>query len=112
MTFKADSSTIEGACGVGTWYNFSNEWGIDVTKRASRGGAGWHFVMYVVGQKSSEKFYKYAASRWPIIYESEIRLNVNSNNEVFFVIYDISKDPLGFGFDAADRDPDWENDDE
>lgn len=111
MTFKADNTTIRGACGVGTWCNFNSDLGSDVTKRASAGGAGWHFVMYVVGQKSSEKFYKYAAERWSIIYESEIRLNVNSNNEVFFVIYDTSKDSLGFGFDAADH-PTLEDDDD
>lgn len=99
----ADNTTIEGACGVGTWCNFEPGWGEDITNRPSAGGAGWHFVMYVVGIKPHAKFYDLAAKRWPIIYQSEIRYNLNSGNDVFFCIYDTSKDPVGVGFDKVDN---------
>lgn len=99
----ADSEAMYGSCGIGVWSDFFAEYYPDVTKRPSPGGAGWHLLMFVEGRSSSKNMYEYAKSRWSILYQSEVRVNKNSGNKVFFCIYDTSNDPLGFGWDDYDK---------
>ena len=61
------------------------------------GGCGWLAVGYIknssnVETKASERVYGILEKRFPIVFESEWRLNKNTNNQFKFVIYDMTKE--------------------
>lgn len=115
MTVYAETETIAGGCGVGVYCDFSdnNRWGggVDVSKAPHSGGAGYLIVHYIKGDKQCNTVYKTLKNRFPIVFESEVRHNKNSDNKVYFCVYD-TKDKCDYGFIAVDDYRDEDEDDE
>lgn len=70
----------------------------DTLNSAVGKGCQWLQVGYIENKKDSiqtnksKKVYDILKNRFPIVFESEKRLNTNSNNVFWFVIYDMSKE--------------------
>lgn len=105
MTIFAHSTTVAGGCGIGVFANFhvTDRYGDkrDLKLAPHQGGAGYLLVHFIVGDKVCDKAYTILAKRFPIAFQSEIRRNLNSNNDVYFCVYD-TKDKCASGFAADD----------
>ena len=102
MSVYARLDTVSGACGIGVFDDFSRltGWGYDIAKSTHEGGAGWLVVGYIDTDICKEA-YEILKKRFPIVFESPKRKNVNSGNEFFFVIYD-TDGVIKSGYDAVD----------
>lgn len=113
----ANVTVLYGMCGVNILQNFRS---IDVPEERfyvlqhkdyslkniakdilqwNKGGCGWLQVAYITGekvskeqQKKQERVYNTLAKRFPVVFESEKRKNLNSGNMFWFVIYDMTKE--------------------
>jgi hypothetical protein len=93
------SEAITGACGVGILTDFSL---LDDDEDVSyyrdelidgftpHGGAGFELAGFIDTDACRET-YKKLAERFKIVYQSPVRLNKNSYNQFFFVIYDTTQ---------------------
>jgi hypothetical protein len=69
----------------------------DALNWATKNGAGWLQASFVVDKYDTDKtklnkeVYDILKSRYPIVFESEKRMNENSGNLFWFCIYDTSK---------------------
>jgi len=97
MTIVAYADFIGGACGVGIIYDFQNQ-GPDYRRDPwddsqpintinGNGGAGWELIGFI-NTKLCKKAYNRFKQRFPIVYQSEVRTNINSGNEFFFIMCD------------------------
>lgn len=96
---KAASEVIPGACGVANLFNYASYYESEISWLKPQGGAGWVFASFVVGNKTSEMAYAEMYARWPVVYKSPVRLNKNSGNEFYFVIFDCINDEHGWDDD-------------
>lgn len=104
MTIYAYGNTIGGGCGVGVYsefYNYSRyESSLDISEAPHSGGAGYLVVHFIVKDEKCDEAYKILKKRFPIVFESEKRNNVNTGNKVYFCVYD-TKGKCESGFDAV-----------
>lgn len=105
---KYNVSTVEGACGVGVILGFKDqsdlyEKDFDTLKHGliSDGGTGFTIVAFI-NTNSCKEFYEYIHQNYPIVYQSPLRVNKNSQHHFFFIVVDCSQNPLGFGWNATD----------
>ena len=104
MSVYARTDAVTGTCGIGVFYELSNSssWrDVNIAKATHEGGAGWLVVGYIDTDICKEA-YEILKKRFPIVFESPKRKNVNSGNEFFFVIYD-TDGVIKSGYDAVDR---------
>lgn len=105
MNFDVD--TLPGSCGVGVLYSFSNNFGYsceDLLNGEGRAGCGWYVVAFV-DTEACHKMYQECCEKLKLVFQSEVRLNMNSNNEFFFCIFDAGEPEVA-------EDDDWEDDDD
>lgn len=97
------SEIVSGSCGLGILKEFrenSNYYRNIDEEFVHCGGTGFYVAMFVVGDDTCTKAYEILKAKHPIVYESPVRFNVNSGNNVFFCIFDGGE---GHGFDAHDE---------
>lgn len=85
-------TTVKGACGVGVthdWEYNDSDWiyGVPVESK-NPGGAGWLMAGFVVGDKVCDIAKKQLTKKFNVVYESPVRLNKNSDNEFYFMVFD------------------------
>lgn len=89
---RAYETTVCGACGVGVFYEFeynSDRWSGDpIENLRTRGGCGWTVAGFIKGDRLCDRMYKALSKRWKILYESPVKLNINSGNEFYFVVFE------------------------
>lgn len=99
------ANTVPGSCGLGVLYEFAEANGEDYPysdyKRIDKpfvhnGGTGFFVAMFIVGNEICEKAYKALKAQHTIVYESPVRVNSNSDNKVFFCVFDGGEDTHGF----------------
>jgi hypothetical protein len=103
----AESCTLPGGCGVGVYAYFQDspdswEEKMDISLAPHSGGAGYLITHFVVGDKLCDEAYKILKDRFPIVFESDKRKNKNSDNKVYFCVYD-TKGKCESGFDAVEE---------
>lgn len=97
---------VSGACGVGTISNFSKErhWNHYINKNGHiihEGGCGWLLVGFI-SRDICKEVYTHLIEHHPLVYQSPVRYNKNSNNQFFFCIFDTQHTGL-YGFNAIDN---------
>jgi hypothetical protein len=105
MTIYAYNTTLSNGCGVGQYFEFRNEQcrygdAHDISEVPNPGGAGYLVVHFIVKDEKCDEAYKILKKRFPIVFESEKRENVNSGNKVYFCVYD-TKGKCKSGYDAV-----------
>lgn len=98
-------STVEGACGVGVASEFSDgdsprRWGdtyVPITL-GTPGGCGWICAGFIYGDITCDKAFKEMSQAYKLVYVTEPRININSDNLFYFAIFDVagSGKPIGF----------------
>lgn len=109
---SVESHSIYGSCGLGTYYDFEYK-----NREASRenydyfsstyrntpyfrknihevdnpGGAGWVLTSFI-NLPICKKAYSLLKKKYRITFQSPVRINNNSDNDFFFVIWDTTKD--------------------
>lgn len=102
----------DGGCGITVLSDFRNKGMSDwyVPRYSEKtfndfrpaGGAGWVLVPFI-NTPECRKMRELCDARWPIVYESRKRVNRNSGNKFWFVIYDASnKGKAKYGYDDDD----------
>jgi len=110
MTFYDD--TVTGACGMGVLSGFSSptKWypGKEISDATTGSGTGMFCAGFVTGNEVCDTMYKELSAKFPVLWKSEERLNRNSGNMFYFVVFDAG-DP-GPSLDD-EQDDDWNDDD-
>ena len=92
-----ENATDEVYCACPIYYGLKRI-ETDILKSTVGEGCQWLQVGYIENKHSpietdkSKKVYDILKKRFPIVFESEKRLNKNSANIFWFVIYDLSKE--------------------
>ena len=108
------AGTLTGGCGVGLMYSFTKDKilysdQINIKNHdfedydSAVGGCGWQIACFI-DTKECAQMYKEIKERFPIVYQSPIRHNVNSDNNFFFVVFDTGQPNQED--DTADIEPD------
>ena len=84
MDFQQD--TLPNTCGVGVLYEFNNMWGFDPTQ-INEAGCGWYVAGFINTPNCLEA-YNELCEKLTLVYQSPVRLNVHSNRDFFFCIFD------------------------
>lgn len=105
MSVFAEQCILPGGCGVGVpayFQNCQDYWceKVDIARAPHSGGAGYMIAHFVVGDSLCDEAYQILKDRFPIVFESKKRKNINSDNRVYFCVYD-TKDKCEYGFDAV-----------
>ena len=95
---------LSSACGVGLVGDFSFNNGSDsdfyeyvydfikLSDEEASSGCGWYIAGFVDNIKS-RLAYEEINRLYKVIYQSPVRINRNSDNEFFFVVFDIRSKP-------------------
>lgn len=82
-----------GTCGLDVIYGFNGynqdelrRYGYPINRLAPR-GAGFSVAGFLNTPKC-KKAYEELSEKWKTVYQSPVRVNRNTNNKFFFVIYD------------------------
>lgn len=103
------TSNLENTCGVELLYNFrktENKW--DHQHKVEKNyvpsaGVGLLCAGFRTQEAQDMEMYHELASIYPIVYESEPRVNRNSNNEFIFVVFDAAQTTDNYGYDDHDE---------
>lgn len=100
------ANTVPGSCGLGVLYEFGECFGDEQSRWSDyhridkpfvhNGGTGFYVAMFIVGNAICEQAYEALKAQHTIVYESPVRVNSNSDNEVFFCVFDGGEDTHGF----------------
>lgn len=91
--YYVGDTTVAGGCGLTVLYGFGEREG----QIQSRNITNWHRhasfgtgfgVACFINTTGCRLMYEDIAARYPIVYQSPVRLNENSGNPFFFVIFD------------------------
>ncbi len=91
---KCYKSAMNGGCGVtvfddfGTYDPWREKKIIEDDIPSEDSGAGWGIAAFVDTQPCREA-YEAICSKYPIIFQSPVRENQNTNNNFFFVVFDL-----------------------
>lgn len=97
--------TVPGSCGLGVAFEFSYTTFVHPSWSSAKpidkdfvhsGGTGFFVAMFVVGDETCDKAYEVLKAKYEIVYQSPVRKNVNSNNDVFFCVFDGGEGTHGF----------------
>ena len=90
---RAEKTEYYGACGLSLFYDFTYEgtWNNHSIKNIPGGAAGYSFAAFIP-TAACRRAYEEFSERFPIVFQSEVRLNTNSGNQFFFCVYDTSKE--------------------
>ncbi len=84
---RSSEDTLVGTCGVGVLYNFAvGGWGTPLGE-ATDSGCGW-YVAGFVDTDTCKQAYEELCEKYTLVYQSPVRLNINSGNDFFFCIFD------------------------
>ena len=84
MNFQQEA--LPGTCGVGVLYEFNSRWGVDPTQ-VDEAGCGWYVAGFINTPNCLEA-YNELCGKLTLVYQSPVRLNVNSDRDFFFCIFD------------------------
>ena len=91
------NSTITGTCGVGVISSLTLRrppglpFGMDTLERLrNNGGCGWCIAGFI-NTPVCRDAYEILAEKYKIVFQSPIRMNWNSGNNFFFVMYDTKR---------------------
>lgn len=89
------SRTLSGTCGVGLLSGFvdDNYYPRDYltpSKVAVSGGCGWQIAGFI-NDSVRKQVYEEFKKRFKIVMQSPVRVNKNSGNKFFFIVYDSKK---------------------
>ena len=107
---KVSHAFVAGSCGLGLSYDFG--YGYDSHTAKSGGGAGYHMAAFIEGDSKCDEMYKLYKERWPIVFQSEVRLNRNSGNQFYFCVYDVRAANESYAGYTSDDDYYSENNEE
>lgn len=100
MNFHQD--TLTNTCGVGVLYEFNNMWGVDPTQ-VDEAGCGWYVAGFINTPNCLEA-YNELCEKLTLVYQSPVRLNVNSKRDFFFCIFDAGQpDEPRYDYEADDE---------
>lgn len=97
--FYACEETITGNCGVSYLYSlakYRSMWGDgheELEYLSHKGGAGW-LLSGFVDTDICRGVYEELSKKHNIVFQSELRLNENSDNPFFFCIFDVRSSPV------------------
>lgn len=85
---------IPGGCGVLNFYQFNVGYqSLSIyTKeylKKNAPSAGWAIATFRVGYSTDQQVYDELKTMFPIVHQSPVRRNKNSDNDFFFCIYDL-----------------------
>lgn len=98
--------TVSGACGLGCIEGFVDDYGVEVSAlRPTRkretpwsgdgcGGTGYTVAAFI-DEPACNQIYRDIKKYHKIVFQSDVRLNNNSGNQFFFVIFDTNKETNG-----------------
>ena len=102
----AEHSTVAGACGVGVVSEFTHEgphnnWSYrkEITV-GTVGGCGYLCAGFIKGDKICDDAFALLSGKYNVVYVSELRKNVNSKNEFYFVVFDCEGTGVPIGYDV------------
>lgn len=101
-----NTSTIAGSCGVGNVFDYTicpegTYYRSDLEKIQTEGGCGWIFASFIENDDVCQGVYKVMQRKWKLMYQSPVKLNINSGNKFFFCIFEIPEDePRGFNYET------------
>lgn len=90
----AETGTVDSACGIGWIGYFVNGHQSDdypLIEIEPSGGAKFTVVGFINTNQCKEA-YRILAERFKILYQSPVRVNENTGNRFFFVVYDTKED--------------------
>lgn len=81
---KGTFTTVDWTCGLGVWGNF-HTWA-DPMHTLGMGGIGYSVAGFInsVGCKEA---YHWIAENKVIVFQSPVKLNTNSGNQFFFIVF-------------------------
>ena len=91
------NSHVPNTCGVGVWSIFRfrqrgyHNWMKPISTARNEGGAGWLIASFTDDPTLGETYhqaYKQLKKRFPIVYQSPVRVNRRTGRQFFFCVYD------------------------
>lgn len=90
---KCYTDTLAGTCGLNVFFEFEGKddddgWGHcgDEIEESPLGGIGYSIAGFV-DNLTCKKAYKTIKKHFEIVYQSPVKLNANSNNMFFFIVF-------------------------
>jgi hypothetical protein len=105
MTVYGQTTTVDGACGVGLVYDFGHSTyyaRYDPTTK-NQGGAGWMCAGFIENDSLSDEMFKQLSDKYNLVYRTPTRINVNSGNPFYFAVFDTQGSGVPTGFDECDE---------
>lgn len=93
------NSTIDGTCFLGVISEFDDN---DNAPTAFEGGSGW-VVAGFINKPWCKNAYNKMKEKYPILYQSDVRINKNTGNKCFFVVFDVKDAEHGYGPSAFNK---------
>lgn len=99
-----DFRTVDGACGVGVISEFgtTKHSGPEATSR-NPGGASWLCAGFIYKNDLSDKMFKELNDKYKLVFQTPVRINVNSGNPFYFAVFDTEGSGVPTGFDDIDE---------
>lgn len=85
MSLRGHIENISGNCGILSVMNYGGYERLKISRYYSAGFLLCSFIENTLCKSYYDEF----CNRYPILYQSPVRLNKNSGNHFFFVIFDI-----------------------
>ncbi len=85
----ANTTTLQGTCGVGLCYGFRTEgYGSNVLNLNLAANAGIGFsIAGFTNTRICKQMYKHINSKYKIVFQSPVKRNRNSGNQFFFIVF-------------------------
>ena len=90
MSLSMHVDTLPSTCGVGVLYGFwdsGTRWSVPIGDNPEEAGCGWYVAGFINTPNCLEA-YNELCEKLTLVYQSPVRLNVNSNRDFFFCIFD------------------------
>lgn len=83
---------VPNNCGLANWYLFWHEGNEGIGGfNPSLAGCGWNLASFR-NKPAERKVYEWIKSKYPIVFQSPVRVNKRTKREWFFVIFDTKKE--------------------
>lgn len=101
----AEHSPVAGACGVGVVsdFSYSNLYRDQSITFGTKGGCGWVCAGFIHGDKLCDEAFEEMSTVYKLVFKTEPRINVNSDNLCYFAIFDVAGSGKPIGFDEFEK---------
>lgn len=95
MPVHYSEETIDWSCGlsvIGAFYKTVDEYYTLARGRAGEEGGTGFFIAAFINTENCRAAYEELIKNYRLVFQSPVRMNVNSNNDFFFCVFDRRKD--------------------